>query len=214
MIRQERVVINDIRPRLECGAFFIKRVVGEQVVVSADVLPDGHDVMQAEVLYKHASDRKWKEVRMRELINDRWEGAFQVDEQGFYQYKVRGWVDYALNWQHGIEAKLADGQHVRSELLDGMQYLKYLKSKVSAADKSYITGLIGFFESEESYEQAINEATSEKLHDLFLRYPQRLLANTSESAGSLHGPAKGQFFHLVRILSQVCRAEGWGPRNI
>ena len=33
MIRQERVVINDIKPRLECGAFFIKRVVGEQVQV-------------------------------------------------------------------------------------------------------------------------------------------------------------------------------------
>lgn len=180
MTRQERVVINDIRPRLECGAFFIKRVVGEQVIVSADILPDGHDVMQAEVLFKHASDRTWKEVRMRELSNDRWEGAFQVSAQGFYQYKVRGWVDYALNWQHGIEAKLADGQHVRSELLDGVQYLKFLKSRVSGADKSYITGLIGFFESEESYDQAIREATSEQLHGLFLRYPQRVLANTSE----------------------------------
>ena len=58
MFRQERVVIDDIRPQLDCGAFFIKRVVGEEVAVSADILPDGHDIMQAEVLYKHHSEKK------------------------------------------------------------------------------------------------------------------------------------------------------------
>jgi starch synthase (maltosyl-transferring) len=180
MVRQERVVINDIQPRLECGAFFIKRVVGEQVIVSADVLPDGHDIMQAEVLYKHASDRNWKEVRMHPLGNDRWEGRFQVSEQGFYDYKIRGWVDYALNWQHGIEAKLADGQHVRSELLDGVQYLEFLKSRVKGADKTYILGLAELFRNEDSYGDAVREARSEKLHRLFLDYPQRLLANTTD----------------------------------
>ncbi|MDX1333775.1 MAG: maltotransferase domain-containing protein, partial [Robiginitalea sp.] len=130
MFRQERVVIDDIRPQLDCGKFFIKRVLGESVSVSADILPDGHDVMQAEVLFKHQTERKWREARMRPLGNDRWEASFSVDKQGFYQYKVRGWVDYALNWQHGIEAKIEDGQHVRSELLDGVQYLRYVKSKV------------------------------------------------------------------------------------
>ncbi|MDM9632433.1 alpha-1,4-glucan--maltose-1-phosphate maltosyltransferase [Robiginitalea aurantiaca] len=181
MLRQERVVINEIRPQLECGTFYIKRVVGEQVLVSADILPDGHDVMQAEVLYKHASARTWKEVRMRELINDRWEGGFEVTKQGFYDYKVRGWVDYALNWQHGIEAKLKDGQHVRSELLDGIQYLDFVKSKVSGADKTFVVNLISLFGAEASYDEAIGGATSEQLCDLFIRYPQRILANTSKT---------------------------------
>ena len=104
MYRQERVVIHAVRPQLDCGEFPIKRVVGETVTVSADILPDGHDVMQAEVCYKHQSERQWHTVRMEPLQNDRYEATFKVEQQGFYQYKVQGWVDYALNWQHGIES--------------------------------------------------------------------------------------------------------------
>jgi starch synthase (maltosyl-transferring) len=153
--------------------------VGEAVTVSADILPDGHDVMQAEVLYRHHGERKWREVRMHNLGNDRWEAFFLVDKQGFYQYKVRGWVDYALNWQHGIEAKIKDGQDVHSELLDGVQYLRFVKSKVKGKDKEYLTSLIRAFESEGEYKNAVAEATSRRLHRLFSDHPQRLLANTS-----------------------------------
>lgn len=44
---QQRVVIENINPQLQCGAFFIKRIIGEQVDVYADVFPDGHDILQA-----------------------------------------------------------------------------------------------------------------------------------------------------------------------
>ena len=180
MFRQERVVIDDIKPQLDCGKFFIKRVVGETVSVSADILPDGHDVMQAEVMFKHQSERKWREARMHPIGNDRWEASFSVEKQGFYQYKVRGWVDYALNWQHGIQAKIEDGQHVKSELLDGVQYLKFVKSKVSGPDREYLSGLITAFETEAEYENAVSEATSRRLHQLFSDYPERCYANTSK----------------------------------
>jgi starch synthase (maltosyl-transferring) len=180
MYRQERVVIDAVRPQLDCGKFFIKRVVGEQVRVSADILPDGHDLMQAEVRYKYKSARKWEEVRMRPMANDRWEAAFEVDRQGFFQYKIRAWVDYALNWQHGIEAKLEDGQHVKSELLDGIQYLEFLKGKVDASDRPYVEELIKSFADPQRYRESIEEATSSHLRHLFLDFPQRRLANESE----------------------------------
>lgn len=50
MQRQQRVVIENIRPQIECGTFFIKRVIDENVMVIADVLGDGHDIIQCEVL--------------------------------------------------------------------------------------------------------------------------------------------------------------------
>lgn len=180
MLRQERVVIDAVLPQLECGRFFIKRVVGETVTVSADVLPDGHDVMQAEVLYKHQAERQWREVRMHPLGNDRFEATFRVEKQGFYQYQVRGWVDYALNWQHGIEAKIRDGQHVRSELLDGVQYLEYLAGAASGTEAAYARELAGCFPDEGRYQEAVEAAVSKRLHGLFLEFPQRILANTSE----------------------------------
>ncbi|MDG1572588.1 alpha-1,4-glucan--maltose-1-phosphate maltosyltransferase [Robiginitalea sp. M366] len=180
MLPQERVVIDAIRPQLDCGKFFIKRIVGEEVRVTADILPDGHDVMQAEVLYKHQGARTWKTVRMEPLENDRWEAAFHVEKQGFYQYKVRGWVDYALNWQHGIEAKIADGQHVTSELLDGIRYLEFLLKEVDKSGQAYLQDLIKAFADPSRYLEATEAAVSERLHGWFVEYPERRLANTSK----------------------------------
>jgi len=179
MFRQERVVIDNIKPQLSCGKFFIKRVVGEKVSVSADVLGDGHDVIQAELLVKHEANAKPSLFRMEHQGNDVYAAQFQVDKQGFYSYWVSGWVDYALNWQHGIKAKIADGQHVTSELLDGIQYLRHLEKKGKKAEKEYAKELIGLFEDEGAYAAAVKAAVSDKLHTLFLAYPQRLLMNKS-----------------------------------
>ena len=115
MLRQQRVVIEGVRPQINCGEFHIKRVVGQRIEVSADVLVDGHDVIAASVLYKHQNERTWREQRMNPGFNDNWHGSFTVEKQGFYEYKVQGWVDHALNWQYGIGRKIADGQHVKSE---------------------------------------------------------------------------------------------------
>lgn len=180
MMKQERVVIEAISPKLEGGRFFIKRVVGEFVHVSADVLADGHDVIQAELCYKHQSERKWKTVRMQALENDRYTSNFCVEKQGYYHYQIRAWVDYALNWQHGIQAKIHDGQHVKSELLDGIGYLQFLEGFASGDDAIYIGQLILDFAAETRYTEAVNEAVAERLHRLFLEYPRRFLANTSE----------------------------------
>ncbi len=181
MLRQQRVVIENITPQLEGGAFNIKRVVGEMVTVTADVLPDGHDVIQTEVIYKHISDKKYQDVRMEHQGNDVYTATFKVEKQGVYEYKVQGWVDYALNWQHGIESKIEDGQDVKSELLDGVQYLQQISKKATAKEKTYIDKLIELFQEDKLYEKAIAEAISENLHQLFLKYPERFLANTSAS---------------------------------
>ncbi|MCE2612570.1 alpha-1,4-glucan--maltose-1-phosphate maltosyltransferase [Flavobacteriaceae bacterium D16] len=180
MFRQERVVIDNIKPQLSCGQFFVKRVVGDKVAVSADVLGDGHDVIQAELMVKHEAASKPTPVRMEHQGNDLYTAEFQVEKQGFYSYWISGWVDYALNWQHGIEAKIADGQKVTSELLDGVQYLKHLEKKAKKAEKEYAKELIGLFEDEGSYEAAAKAAVSSKLHSLFTAYPQRILINKSE----------------------------------
>jgi len=179
MLRQQRVVIENINPQLQCGAFFIKRVVGESVTVYADVIGDGHDIIQAELQYKHSSEKSFNTSRMEHLGDDVHRVSFKVLKQGFYIYRISAWVDHAQNWQHGIEAKLKDNQHVNSELLDGVQHLQVLTKKISSADKKYINELIESFQNEDLYESAVKEAISDKLHKLFVKYPNRVLANTS-----------------------------------
>ena len=180
MLNQRRVVIDYVSPKINNGDFFIKRVVDEIVNVNAHVLVDGHDVIAASVLYKHEKARKWNEVRMNAVINDEWNAYFVVEKQGFYAYKVIAWVDYALNWQHGIERKIDDGQHVTSELLEGILYLQEIQPKTSSDDSKYLDHLINIFNNEKKYDEAIKEATSERLHQIFTQHPQKILSNESK----------------------------------
>lgn len=177
MQNQKRVVIDAVSPQINNGEFFIKRVVNEIINVDAHVLVDGHDVIAASVLYKHENARKWNETRMHHIENDEWKASFIVEKQGFYSYKVLGWVDYALNWKHGIERKIDDNQHVKSELLEGITFLKPLLKKATKSEKEFLQTCIKSFDDDTTYEAAIEAATSEALHHILVKYPEKHLAN-------------------------------------
>ncbi|MEL1244640.1 alpha-1,4-glucan--maltose-1-phosphate maltosyltransferase [Flavobacterium sp. DGU11] len=176
---QRRVHIENIQPQINNGKNFIKRVTGQKVNVTADIISDGHDVMAAVVKYRHEKEKNWKENRMHEIGNDAWTGEFTVEKQGFYSYCVESWVDYALNWQYGTLRKIKDNQKVTSELLEGAEYVKDLYDKASKPEKDYLQKLEKLFSNEASYDTAIAEAMSDKLKDIFKKYPAKILANQS-----------------------------------
>jgi len=180
MQNQRRVVIDFVSPKINNGEFYIKRVVNEIVNVDAHILSDGHDVIAASVMYKHEKSKIWKEARMQPTFNDEWQASFVVEKQGFFTYKVQAWVDYALNWQHGIERKIDDNQHVNSELLEGVEYVKAVAKKANKSDKEYLNHLAKIFAASKAYDEAVKEAVSEKLHKIFTKYPAKILANSSK----------------------------------
>ena len=180
MKNQNRVVIDAVFPQVNCGEFFIKRVVNEVVNVRAHILVDGHDVIAASVVYKNENDKNWSESRMHHDVNDEWTSSFTVHKQGFYDYKVQGWVDYALNWQHGIERKIDDNQHVKSELLEGVLFLEALLKKANKTERDYLSSCIDHFKDETKYDDAVKEARSQMLHDVFVKYPEKHLVNESK----------------------------------
>jgi len=181
MQNQKRVVIDHVTPQLNNSEFFIKRVVDQKVLVTADILVDGHDIIAAAVLYKSEHDKKWNEVRMQPLHNDEYQASFTVLKEGFYSYKVQGWVDHALNWQHGITRKIEDHQQVASELLEGVIFLKAIKRKLSISEKTYVNDLEKIFSAKEMYNEAVIEAQSEALQNIFKKYPQKKLSNSSKT---------------------------------
>jgi starch synthase (maltosyl-transferring) len=180
MLNQKRVIIENVLPQLDNGAFFIKRIVGQKVIVTADIISDGHDVMEAVVQLKHEKDKKWSELRMFSKPNDEFEASFNVEKQGYYTYFVEAWVDYALNWQYGIGKKIQDNQFVKSELLEGIEYIRPLLKKVSASDKKYLEQVAKLFSDEKEYDKAIAEATSDKLKQILKNNPEKFLANQSQ----------------------------------
>ena len=180
MQNQTRIIIENVLPQLDCGAFAIKRIIGQKVRVTAAVFSDGHDVLESCVKYKHEADENWQEVRMTPTVNDEWFAEFKVEKQGFYSYLVEGWVDYALNWQHGTERKIQDNQHVKSELLEGAEYVRAILPLVNATESDYLKTLEYYFITESEYNNAVREASSPELTRIFKKYPIRFLENKSQ----------------------------------
>ena len=176
---QTRIIIENVNPQLMQGDFYIKRIPGQKVSVGADVFADGHDIVACAIQYKHQKERTWKSARMNHEGNDYWTGSFTVEKEGLYQYTVEGWVDYALNWQHGIQRKIEDGQHVKSELLEGVTYLEEVSERCKKDERNYLEQLKTFFSEESHYEEAIREAVSDTLKNLFIAYPTKFLASQS-----------------------------------
>lgn len=179
MQNQTRIVIENVLPQLDGGVNPIKRIVNQIVNVSADVFSDGHDVIECCVKFKHENDKNWQEVRMQPAVNDSWNASFKVEKQGYYTFFVEGWVDYALNWQHGTLRKIQDNQYVKSELLEGAEYVRAILDVVNKNEKDYLNTLVYYFTTEHEYDNAIREATSSYLNEIFKKYPKRFLENKS-----------------------------------
>jgi len=180
MQNQTRIIIENVLPQLDGGVFAIKRIVGQKVRVTASVFSDGHDVIQCAVKFKHQSDKKWQEIRMIPADNDDWYCEFKVEKQGTYTYFVEGWVDYAMNWQHGTERKIFDSQQVKSELLEGAEYVKEILKLASKEEKKYLDTVVKLFMTESEYDNGVREAISHELTQIFKKYPTRFLANQSQ----------------------------------
>jgi len=114
-----RVVIEAVEPQVDCGRFPVKRTVGDEVIVEADIHADGHDVVAAVVLFRKVGEAPWREVAMRALDNDRWQGSFKVEALGRYEYTVEGWIDRFASWRQDLSKKAGAGQDVSLELREG-----------------------------------------------------------------------------------------------
>jgi starch synthase (maltosyl-transferring) len=80
---RKRATIEGVKPEVDGGRFPIKRVVGEKVVVEADIFADGHDSLSSILKYRKDGTPRWTEVPMTYLVNDRWQGVFTVHDIAF-----------------------------------------------------------------------------------------------------------------------------------
>src|SRR5438128_8697968 len=129
-----RVVIRAVKPELECGRFAIKRVVGETVVVEADIFADGHDAIACAVRYRHENEEPWAEVSMEPLGNDRWRAEFPVEHLGNYIYTITAWIDPFQSWYKNFLKRIAANQNVTVDLQIGAQLLKAAGERAMGAD--------------------------------------------------------------------------------
>src|SRR4051794_2491179 len=114
------VVIENLSPLVDGGRYPVKRVIGEDLVVEADVFKDGHDIVGASLRWRMLGQNDWHETAMRFIDNDRWQGVCAFYENASYEYTVEAWTDIFGGWQHEFAAKFEAGiANLTSEALEG-----------------------------------------------------------------------------------------------
>ena len=88
-----RVVIDKIGPEVDGGRFAVKRIVGEDLVVEADIVVDGHDELDCRLRVRPGATGVWIDVPMVCVGNDRWRGSVPLDRIGGWEYDVVARLD-------------------------------------------------------------------------------------------------------------------------
>lgn len=159
----KRVSIRNVSPQIDCGRYPIKRVTDEEIRVEADIFGDGHDKVDAVLLYREVKkergrENKWTEVPMKFEGNDHWSAAFSLPVTGNYEYTIEGWVDHYRTWQDSLQKKAAAGQDLRVEMLIGAELMEQAISHATAPNKKKLKEWIRLLKSEEHQAQAQAEA--------------------------------------------------------
>ena len=141
---RERVIIENVYPELDCGKFPVKRVTGERVKVTADIFADGHNEIKPVLLHRKKGKKKWGEMPMTHLSNDRWEAEFKVSEMGWYEYTIKSWVDHFASWQKGFKVKFEANQEIVLELRIGANMMQEARKQASPKLKKKLDNWITF----------------------------------------------------------------------
>ena len=174
---RRRVIIEGVSPEVDGGRFPAKRVEGDTVLLEADIFADGHDVISAVAVHRHQSEKKWREVRMRPLVNDRWQCEITVDRLGFHYFTFEAWVDHFLTWHRDmrkrVEAKQSD---LDVQLQIGLQLIREAMKRAKARDRRRLESFAEVLESDAELEEKIEEVWSDDLLALMWRNADRTFA--------------------------------------
>jgi starch synthase (maltosyl-transferring) len=169
---RRRVVIESVRPEVDCGRFPAKRVVGDLVVVEADVFTDGHDRIACRLKYRGPGEAEWRETPMEPLANDRWRGRFQVDTLGRYEYTVAAWADRFLSFRHDL-ARRDDPADIELALRVGAELVRAAAARARGDDAARLADAAARLCSAEPLDARRALALSEMLCEAMMAYPDR-----------------------------------------
>ena len=121
--RQSRLVIANVVPCIDNGAYPVKRIAGESVTVTADIFPDGHPVIAAELLYRASDEDGWRRQRMQPLANDRWCASFFLQRIGRHCFAVEAWWDSYGTFARDLAKKRAAGTATALDINEGREFI-------------------------------------------------------------------------------------------
>jgi len=149
-MKKERrpIVITHVGPALEDGRYPVKREVGDQLMVTADIFKEGHAVLAAAIVFRAQDESSWRESPMRLADNDGWAGELLLDSNTRYQFTIEAWTDVFASWADDTARRRTGGQvDLTSEILEGVELVHRSRSATSGADAALLDDTLARLES-------------------------------------------------------------------
>ncbi len=127
------IVIERVDPELDGGRYPAKRVVGDWLTVSADIIVDGHDLLGAALLIRADDEPEWREVRMRAGRHDRWSARVRLTRNRWHRYTLEAWRDEVASWSDRLVRKARARSAIATELAEGQRLLERTARRAAAA---------------------------------------------------------------------------------
>ncbi|HEX2151694.1 MAG TPA: maltotransferase domain-containing protein, partial [Stellaceae bacterium] len=171
-----RILIEDVWPEIDAGRYPIKRVVGDEITVWADIFRDGHDKIRAVLKYAFENE-DWRETPFSFFDNDRWIVNFRPDRVGRWRYTVEAWTDHFESWRADLVKKQEAGQKIAVELVEGERLVEEAirhagDTGVGGADKARLQAIAKEFGAADTERRAAL-MLSDELRGLMARADHR-----------------------------------------
>jgi starch synthase (maltosyl-transferring) len=166
-----RTVIENVSPSINGGRFDVKTIVNDSLLISADVLVDGHDYVSARILYKHESEKTWQSKNLQDLGNDKFAMEIVTEKVGFYTYKLESWVNHVGTWLHEVDEKIKVNLVLEVELLVGVEFFREIQKVADTTDKKTLESWTKVFKDKKKYKEAIQICRDQALYLMAEKYP-------------------------------------------
>ena len=207
---KSRVIIEGVQPEIDGGRFPIKRVIGEEVTVEADIFADGHESLSACILHRGEDEPNWTETPMEFLVNDRWRGSFVVEEIGHYRYTIVAWVDKFKSWRQDLSKRVeARQKDIEVNLLIGAQIIAGAQPRASGRYRRLITEWIDTLQSEEvTQKEKVRLALSDAVSRIMERCADRRFVVTyPKELGVTVDREKARFSSWYEMFPRSCASK-------
>ncbi len=177
---RNRAVIEGVQPAVDQGRFPIKRVVGESVVVEADIFGDGHDVVDCVLLHRQAGEANWSESVMAPLVNDRWRGEFPITRIGRAHYTLLAWIDRFRSWLRDLKKRSPADPDIGVILQVGAEMIESAATRAQGETAEWLQAQANYLISHEASEDRLAAALHPVLAERMQLFVDRRFATHYE----------------------------------
>jgi starch synthase (maltosyl-transferring) len=172
------IVIERVEPELDGGLHAVKRVVGDELRVTADIFADNHDLLDAALLLRADDERAWRERPMSLIDNDRWSGSIRLERNVRHRYTIEAWRDTFGTLRRALLRKVEGGVPFAVEIEEGrlLAEAALARARPTSRDAATIRGALTSLRRARSDAGRAAALTGERLLAAVQRHPDRTAA--------------------------------------